>query len=413
MLTVDLLHKVFEREVSVGAIAILVTDLLDSKLKEKGVSLSSRQKQALTAKVRAADYSNIRIKSWKRRERRDIELDFTASDLRDLEGSLQRLMDRLPEIVESVSDDLSADILKRLRKGWSRQARYQVREEKGFRKRLDRRWSRPFNLLAMLLTIAAEVGDSVNARLRAAPTTHPYTVDVLTRLHARACQVASEALTLLRNGYSDGALARWRTLHEIAVVSLFLSEGGEVLAERYELHDVIESRRAADEYQKCCQRLGYEPMEPAEVETLEQECATLVERFGPGFRERYGWASERLGSKAPTFADIERAVHVDHLRPFYRMASHNVHANPKVVFFNLGLMNEKDILLTGPSNTGLADPGQNTAISIVQATSSLATLDATLDVIVALKLMLTLSDEVGESFVAVQKQLESEVGAGG
>ncbi len=409
----DLLHKIFEREASEGAIAILVTELLCTKLEEKGISLSSKQKLALTAKVRAADYTNIEIKACKYRKRRDIELEITASDLEDVERSLQKLVDRLPEIVEVVSDDLAEHILRRLRKGWSRQARFQKRQEKGFQKRLDRRWRRPFNLLAMLLTIAAELGDSINARLRAAPTTHPYSLDVLTRLHARACQVGSETLALLRNGYSDGALARWRTLHEIAVVSLFISEGDEALAERYALHGAIESHRAADEYQKSCQRLGYEPMKPAEVEKLELECAALVDRFGREFREGYGWASERLGAKSPTFADIERAVHVDHLRPFYRMASHNVHANPKGVFFKLGLMNEQDILLTGPSNTGLADPGQNTAVSIVQATSSLATLDTTLDVVVALKLMLTLSAEGAESFVAVQKQLESEVIASG
>jgi len=205
-------------------------------------------------------------------------------------------------------------------------------------------------------------------------------------------------------------MARWRTLHEIAVASVFISDGGEGVAERYASHQVIEAWRAASEYQRFCVSLGYEPMEPEEVGELEMECAVLIDRYGPEFRERYGWASERLQLKSPSFADIERAVEIDHLRPFYRMASHNVHANPRGVFFKLGLTGEMDILLTGPSNVGLADPGQNTALSVVLVTSSLVALDPILDSVVILNLMMNLSTETAEAFVAVQNELENEWG---
>jgi hypothetical protein len=48
-------------------------------------------------------------------------------------------------------------------------------------------------------------------------------------------------------------------------------------------------------------------------------------------------------STIPTFKDIERAAGIDHLRAHYRMASHNVHANPKGVFFKLGMLEESQV----------------------------------------------------------------------
>jgi hypothetical protein len=81
----------------------------------------------------------------------------------------------------------------------------------------------------------------------------------------------------------------------------------------------------------------------------------------------------------PTFRDIEDSVGTDHLRAHYRMASHNVHANPKGVFFKLRLLPEAQLLLAGRSNAGLADPGHGTSISLGQVSSTLLTLQRTLD----------------------------------
>ena len=39
-------------------------------------------------------------------------------------------------------------------------------------------------------------------------------------------------LALLRSGFADDAHARWRSLHELAVVSGFISEYGEDVAEK-------------------------------------------------------------------------------------------------------------------------------------------------------------------------------------
>ena len=55
-------------------------------------------------------------------------------------------------------------------------------------------------------------------------------------LHANACLVTSEVITLLEAGYSSGATARWRSLHEVAVYAMFIVKHGPGTAERYLRH---------------------------------------------------------------------------------------------------------------------------------------------------------------------------------
>ena len=59
-----------------------------------------------------------------------------------------------------------------------------------------------------------------------------YVFEALSRLLARACRIAEEVLVLLKAGYGQGALARWRALHEVAVVADLIAENGEDCAER-------------------------------------------------------------------------------------------------------------------------------------------------------------------------------------
>jgi hypothetical protein len=151
-------------------------------------------------------------------------------------------------------------------------------------------------------------------------------------------------------------------------------------------------------------------MSTAELEEIERSYQFVLERYGAHFREQYGWARPYLNipERAPRFSDLEEAAGIDHLRGHYQMASHNVHANPKGLFFKLGLLADADVLLTGPSNAGLADPGHASAISLTQASSALVTIDMTLDNIVAVKMMMRLADQIGASFLAASRQLDRD-----
>ena len=89
-----------------------------------------------------------------------------------------------------------------------------------FEERLRKHWGKPLKLLDLFISLATEAGDEFNKTFRdEAARSNDAVFKALTLLHARGCQVASATLVLLRSGYSDDAHARWRALHEIAVVA--------------------------------------------------------------------------------------------------------------------------------------------------------------------------------------------------
>ncbi len=140
----------------------------------------------------------------------------------------------LPALLHSVTNETAARMLPTFKRNWPAEARRQRAETEPFTQRLARRWRRPISRLAMLLTIARQLGESINDEVRRPEfADRRHTVEVLTRLHARACQISSEILVLLSGGFADGAMARWRTLHEIAVTTFFVARHGEPVAERY------------------------------------------------------------------------------------------------------------------------------------------------------------------------------------
>lgn len=64
-----------------------------------------------------------------------------------------------------------------------------------------------------------------------------YTFASINCLFARACQVYSEILCLVMNGFPDGALARWRTMYELCCYAEFIANNGEGVARAYYYDD--------------------------------------------------------------------------------------------------------------------------------------------------------------------------------
>jgi hypothetical protein len=386
-------------------------ELVAKKLSLQGINLSARYRKRLAKRLASGIVGTFRIGYFNFWDRRQIKVEFTPEEIEQADRKFTEIIEgRLTEVILASADDLSQKILAHLKRKWPAQARRQGRQSAGFSKRLHGRWKAPIEGLKMLLTISREFGARMNEEIRASKElrSRKHLVEVLTRSHARACQITEEVICLLGAGFADGAMARWRTLHEIAVVASLVGAHGEDLAERYLLHQVVESKRAADDYEKFRVRLGREPLKAEEIKKLEESFNALERRFGSEFLTPNGWAAHHLHLRRPTFRDIEQAAKIDHLRPYYRMASHPVHANPKGIFFQLGLLRESRILLSGPSNAGLVDPGHSTAISLGQASAALGNLQATLDDIVALKIILQLVDEIGEAFAKAQIKLEND-----
>ena len=322
------------------------------------------------------------------------------------------LESRLTDMVPGLVDDVASVILVKIRKAASSKLKRRRRDRKGFEKRLDRRWKYPLDLLDLSIALNTEAGMEFNRTVRDEAVGSGDAVrEALTRLHARGCQVSGEILALLHAGFADGAHARWRSLHELAVVASFIQEHGQELAERYLLHETIQQYKLDCEYQKYSERLGHESPSKEKSDQLKAQRDELIARFGEGFKGDYGWASSVVESNHPTMSTIEQHVQLDHMRPYYRMASDNVHPSSHGAYFRLGLHSSQqgEVLLAGPSDLGLADPGHSTAISLVQLTATLLTRESALDWLVTMKILTELTDEVGDGFLKVHQDLEALV----
>jgi uncharacterized protein DUF5677 len=385
-----------------------ISELLDKKLRAHGIRLSKRKCQQLLAKILDEGVEIHSIDLGKGRTvSKGVVIEFDEADSAEVEGKFTRFMSELPAIIRNTADRISRLILRDLKRKWKDQSAWEQKQTAGFRRRLQTRWRVGLGKLRMLLTIAREFGSDVNAELSATPgAPGQKTAEILIKLHARAVQVADEVLCLLEGGFADGAMARWRTLHEIAAVGYLIQKHGDDLAQRYQDHELVESRKAALQFARFQERLGAEPIPDETLQRMEAEYGALLGQYGRPFASPQGWAAKHLGKASPTIADIQEAAGIDHLAPYYRLASHNVHANPKGVFFKLGLIGESRILLSGPSNAGLADPGHTMALSLVQISSALLQLHPSLDNTVVLNVMDALAEEVGVALLVAHKKLE-------
>ena len=321
--------------------------------------------------------------------------DITDQQITDL---TKHWIDSLSAALHHQSKELAQNTLKQNR-----------REMQGFESRLRRRWRTPLDLLELYIAIATDAGSNFNRQFRnEAARTNNTSFEALTRLHARACQISSEVLVLLRAGYADGAHARWRSIHEISIVSYMIKQHGDTLAERYLLHDTIQRYKLACLHQSYKARIGDELASQNEIDHLRSERNSLICRFGNSFKEDYGWAADAVGRQRPSIRDLECHVSLDHMRPYYRMASDNVHANAHGSYFRLGLRQHKnDVLLAGPSNMGLADPGHSTAISLGQITINLITTCQKISASVVSSILLKLQDSIGDAFLRVHGELDT------
>ena len=393
-------------EATVSACLDFLEQRIVERTKQQGVQLNRKQIRSLRSQLQQVFHgkgtaASITIRGWRWWKNDDLEIEFTEEDQQDLDELTSRLIAEVPETLQDSLGPVSEVILRELKKSWSVYRRTRDKDLSGFRKRLDRVWGKGLSLLEMLVIIAVEVG----GEMLEIESTQPTLASCHSRLHARACQIADEAITLMRYGFADGAMARWRTLHEVAVVMNFLSARGEEVAKKYVDHQVVESWRAAETYQRNCAALGQDPFSEEEMAELKEACTVTVQKYGREFRKSYGWAAAALRKERPTFADIECSVKLDHFRPYYKLASQGIHANPQGAFFRLGTLGE-EVLLAGPSNAGIADPGHSVAISLYQATVFLVSERPSYDHLVAVKIMGRLTDEIGNALIRSHKEVE-------
>lgn len=326
------------------------------------------------------------------------ELARSATSEEELDALSGAIPDQLKDLLGHLPDQILSEIQEKAREGLEERRSTHA----AFVSRNISRWQKGFDQLELLIEIAVEAGGSFNERLRPdAAERGDILFDVVVRLHAKGCLIGKEILTLLKNGFADGGHARWRALHELSVTAMFLAKYGAAAALSYSDFEFVEAYKGAAQLNHYEYRINASGFSDEEMSELKSQYDAVIAKHGAHFKKPYGWAAEFLPKGKPTFFALEEDVGLDHWRPYYKWASQNIHADIKTIRNSLGRSETtEDILQVGPSNSGMTHPAHSAAISLLQLTCTTLFLSPNLDDLVAAKVLTTLSDQIGESFIA-------------
>lgn len=375
---------------------MILHQFITQKLDNAGVEIPSHALDALVDHIHAGTEGSFVWDDGLKDEVKNIELDFTEEDGEEFEAKYHKVLKAIPDAIDAAIGKTSEQVFNRLKRKWNEEFLLQEYELQVFREGVEDRWGKGLNYLRMLLTACRDIGSQTLKRHNKSNSKrHALRRWVLVRLHARSCQVTDEIICLLENGFADGAMARWRTLHELSVVATLISNGDEDLAERYILHDSVEVKRQADEYEETQVPLGGSPINKRERKFIEADHAAVLDKYGPHFLHPYGWAAKHLNLKKPTFKDLQETAHREGMNSYYKLASFSIHASARSLFFNLSAIGDEEVILAGRSNAGFVDPGTRTAATLVLITSLYVGETTDLNQICLLQTIIHIRDAVG------------------
>lgn len=159
-----------------------------------------------------------------------------------------------------------------------------------------------------------------------------YTYIALLHIHGRSLQQFLEITTLIKNGFADGAYARWRSMYELTIMAYFIDKHGENTAKAF-----IESSETEDRY--------------------EWARASNIFDYKKG--------------RFISFNDIQKSLKEFHelWENQYTLANRVVHASPQGTFGRLANMTSENIVPIGRSDYGITTAAEHSAISLSQITT--------------------------------------------
>jgi hypothetical protein len=203
------------------------------------------------------------------------------------------------------------------------------------------------------------------------------TCEVLFLLHGRCCTIAAEILHLIKGGFSDGAVARQRTLHELTVTVDLISSHPELnLAERYIAYAMIEQYADMIAYQENAERLGQDRFTDEEVREIEKGRDQVLARYGSTFSRPNQWAAPLFPTqnKSITFKALQDRAGLGHKRPYYKYANHQIHAGPRAALLNLHTPPGGRFLSIGAGARSYGDFAETAHLALIDALACTACL---------------------------------------
>lgn len=328
--------------------------------------------------------------------------------------SLGASSEQISAALERATNESAETVVAELRRIGPKMLREHAKIRKGFEKRLRKRWARALDLYECVYTACFEAGEQFNNEQRPrAAADNDVRFEALTLLHVRACLVTSDIHALLRTGHASGAQARWRTLHEIAVIAFVLGANDAEISERFLLHRLVERYKDALHYQQHCEALGYEPFSDDEMTEFRETKETVVTRFGSGYQKPWGWAKPLLQpNQTPNFTLLEPLAGIEHLRPWVHLSHHTIHGGATGALQVKEMYGRGGVMLAGPSSFDLADPAQSTLASLYQITAAYLLHGdpdgPSQEKFISLKAIEILLNDAQEAFVDIQTAIDAD-----
>ncbi|AEX51142.1 hypothetical protein GRAQ_00295 [Rahnella aquatilis CIP 78.65 = ATCC 33071] len=288
--------------------------------------------------------------------------------------SITEILDQFVKNISPIADSVAKIYKDGLENNKNEHINYEKELISEFEERLYEVWKSPLDRFNLLIVMCRELGASVNNDFRSEEFEEKtYKLEVLTRMQAHAIHISCEILHLLKGGYADGAMARWRSLHECAVISKIINESSDEIAEKYYYHKHIDDYKFSLSYSEHSESLGFESIDNKSLEIISNKHDELVKKYGTHYANDYGWAVDVIGKKKVNFYDLEAFSGLGYLRPYYKFSSIRVHLGSKSLDYKLSLslseeFGEEELLMAGPSNEGLIEPMQCSALSLIDVT---------------------------------------------
>jgi hypothetical protein len=239
-------------------------------------------------------------------------------------------------------------------------------DTKEFEGRTFLRWKPAFDHLEMLWEVARDLGNAHGKDvLDRDEEDNNIVMAALASIYPKSLLIVQEIICLLKGGFPDGALSRWRSLHELSISAMYIAKHGEDMAKAYLLSFHFSSRRAALQMNESSDKTGLTPFSKEEMLAFDERCRNAEILLGRAIEKDSQGEWPRISNKHTDFAAIEQDVGMAHWRPWYKWASGHTHAAHYPSDNLLGMVEAEDSWhLIGSSNSGFVDPFQLTALSL-------------------------------------------------
>ncbi len=189
-------------------------------------------------------------------------------------------------------------------------------------------------------------------------------------IHGRALQIYLEIICLNKNGFADGAYARWRSLYELSIISFFIKRNGNKIANAF-----IKSADSTDRF----------------------EWARIAKSF-KNYPSDWNVTFDAIQSRS------KRAT--KEWKREYKFVNQLVHASSQGTMYRLG-GDTFYSLPVGRTDSGMAISAVHSAISLVQITTDFFTVYSHSDSILAIRTFRKWIDTIIKYYKNVENSLNS------